>query len=135
MNNSTNQENSTSPSLGNSNKNPISNNGSSSNNHSSGKPNGNSSTGNNNGKSITQCLHNCTIKYPDEFQDSDVGKGKISVRVTIDGNGIVTTAEIARSSENQQLDSFALEAVKKMQFNATGETRIRRIKVNTITNN
>lgn len=113
-----------------------SNGGNGSNSNNSNKPNGNSSSGNNNNaKSITQCLRNCTIKYPDKFQDSDVGKGKISVRVTIDGNGIVTTAEIARSSENQQLDSFALAAVKKMQFNATGETRIRRIKVNTITNN
>jgi TonB family protein len=116
-------------------KSPSNGNGSASNiiNNNSSKPNG-SSPGDN-GKSTTQCLRNCTIKYPDEFQDSDVGKGKISIRVTIDGNGIVSTAEIVRSSENQKLDYFALEATKKMQFNATGETRIRRIKVNTISNN
>jgi TonB family protein len=132
-NNST-QKNSASPSLGSNNKSPSDNNGGGSNRNNSGKPNSNQPTGNSN-RSVTKCVRNCTIKYPDEFQDSDVGKGKISVRVTIDGNGIVSAAEIVRSSENQQLDSFALEATKKMQFNATGEIRIRRIKVNTITNN
>jgi TonB family protein len=132
-NNST-QKNPSPPSLGSNNKSPSDNNGGGSNSNNSGKPNSNQPTGNSN-RSVTKCVRNCTIKYPDEFQDSDVGKGKISVRVTIDGNGIVSAAEIVRSSENQQLDSFALEATKKMQFNATGEIRIRRIKVNTITNN
>ncbi len=157
-NDGTSQNNSSSASIGNNNNNPGNGNGSGSNSNGSGKPNGNSatgnnnsngsgsndsssdkpngnSTGNNNDKSATQCLRNCSIKYPDEFQNSDVGKGKISIRVTIDGDGIVTAAEIVRSSENKGLDSFALEAIKKMQFNATGETRIRKIKVNTISNN
>lgn len=49
-----------------------------------GKP-GNMATGIRNRVSI-QCLRNCEIRYPDELENSDIGKDKILVKVTIDPN-------------------------------------------------
>jgi TonB family protein len=97
---------------------------------SAGTP-GNIATGSRNRTSI-QCLRNCEIRYPDELENSDIGKDKILVKVTIDPNGAVTNAEIDRSSGNQNLDRVTLEGVKQMQLNATGQTRIYRIKVSTL---
>jgi TonB family protein len=101
----------------------------------SNKPNagtpGNIATGSRNRTSI-QCLRNCEIRYPDELENSDIGKDKILVKVTIDPNGAVTNAEIDRSSGNQNLDRVTLEGVKQMQLNATGQTRTYRIKVSTL---
>jgi TonB family protein len=95
-----------------------------------GKP-GNMATGSRNRVSI-QCLRNCEIRYPDELENSDIGKDKILVKVTIDPNGLVTNAEISRSSGNQNLDRVTLAGVKQMQLNATGETRTYRIKISTL---
>jgi TonB family protein len=92
---------------------------------------GNITTGNSKRVSI-QCLRNCEISYPDELENSDIGKDKILVKVTIDPDGVVTNAEIDRSSGNQNLDRVTLEGVKQMQLNATGQTRTHRIKVSTL---
>ncbi|WP_373545879.1 TonB family protein [Chamaesiphon sp.] len=92
---------------------------------------GNMATGSSNRVSI-QCLRNCEIRYPDELESSDIGKDKILVRVTIDPNGMITNAEIDRSSGNQNLDRVTLEGVKQMQLSATGKTKTYRIKVSTL---
>ncbi len=92
---------------------------------------GNIATGSKSRVSI-QCLRNCEIRYPDELENSDIGKDKILVRVTIDSNGTVTNAEIDRSSGNQNLDRVTLEGVKQMQLTATGQTRTYRIKISTL---
>jgi TonB family protein len=106
-----------------------------SNSGSSNKPgtgtHGNIATGSKNRVSI-QCLRNCDIRYPDELENSDIGKDKILVKVTVNPNGMITNAEIARSSGNQNLDRVTLEGVKQMQLNATGQTQIYRIKVSTL---
>jgi TonB family protein len=95
---------------------------------------GNIATGNNNQVSI-QCLRNCEIRYPDELETSDIGKDKILVRVTIDPNGLVASAEIARSSGNQKLDQFTLDGIKQMQLNPTGKTRTHKIRISTLLKN
>ena len=95
---------------------------------------GNVATGSKNQATI-QCLRNCEIRYPDELENSDIGKDKILVKVTIDPNGLVASAEIARSSGNQKLDRVTLEGVKQMQLNPTGKTRTHRIKISTLLNN
>jgi TonB family protein len=92
---------------------------------------GNITTGSSKRVSI-QCLRNCEISYPDELENSDIGKDKILVKVTIDPDGAVTNAEIDRSSGNQNLDRVTLEGVKQMQLNATGQTRTHRIKISTL---
>lgn len=91
----------------------------------------NIATGSRNRVSI-QCLRNCEIRYPDELENSDIGKDKILVKVTIDPNGLVTNAEIDRSSGNQKLDQVTLAGVKQMQLTATGQTRIYRIRISTL---
>jgi TonB family protein len=95
---------------------------------------GNVATGSRNPATI-QCLRNCEIRYPDELENSDIGKDKILVKVTIDPNGLVASAEIARSSGNQKLDRVTLAGVKQMQLNSTGKTRTHRIKISTLLNN
>ncbi len=95
---------------------------------------GNVATGSKNQATI-QCLRNCEIRYPDELENSDIGKDKILVKVTIDPNGLVASAEIARSSGNQNLDRVTLAGVKQMQLNPTGKTRTHRIKISTLLNN
>ena len=105
-------------------------NSSSSNKPSTSTP-GNIATDSRNRMSI-QCLRNCEIRYPDELENSDIGKDKILVKVTIDPNGAIINAEIDRSSGNQNLDRVTLEGVKQMQLTATGQTRIYRIKISTL---
>lgn len=95
---------------------------------------GNVATGSKNQATI-QCLRNCEIRYPDELENADIGKDKILVKVTIDPNGLVASAEIARSSGNQNLDRVTLAGVKQMQLNPTGKTRTHRIKISTLLNN
>lgn len=92
---------------------------------------GNMATGSSNRASI-QCLRNCEIRYPHELENSDIGKDKILVKVTIDPNGTIVNAEIDRSSGNQNLDRVTLAGVKQMQLSATGKTKTYRIKVSTL---
>lgn len=92
---------------------------------------GNMATGSSNRVSI-QCLRNCEIRYPDELENSDIGKDKILVKVTIDPNGMIINAEIDRSSGNQNLDRVTLDGIKQMQLTATGQTRTYRIKISTL---
>ena len=99
----------------------------------SGVP-GNIATGSKNQLSV-QCLRNCEIRYPDSIEASDTGKDKILVKVSIDRNGSVTNAEIARSSGNPKLDRATLEGVKQMQLTAMGKPLTFRVKVSTLTNN
>ena len=94
----------------------------------------NVATGSSN-KATIQCLRNCEIRYPDELENTDIGKDKILVKVTIDPNGLVASAEIARSSGNPKLDRVTLAGVKQMQLNPTGKTRTHRIKISTLINN
>ena len=79
-----------------------------------------------------QCLRNCEIRYPDSLETSDTGKDKILVKVSIDRNGSVTSAEIIRSSGNPKLDQATLEGVKQMQLTAMGKPLTFRIKVSTL---
>ncbi len=95
---------------------------------------GNVATGSRNPATI-QCLRNCEIRYPDELENTDIGKDKILVKITIDPNGLVASAEIARSSGNQNLDRVTLAGVKQMQLNPTGKTRTHRVKISTLINN
>lgn len=98
-----------------------------------GKP-GNIATGSKNQATI-QCLRNCEIRYPDELKGPDVGKDKILVRVTIDPNGSITSAEIARSSGNQDLDRVSLAGLKQMQLTPTGKIQKHRINLSILLNN
>jgi TonB family protein len=95
---------------------------------------GNIATGGNNQLSI-QCLSNCEIRYPDNLEVTDTGKDKMLVKVTINANGRVTNAQIARSSGNQKLDSVTLAGVKQMQLTAMGKPLTFKIKVSTLANN
>ncbi len=99
-----------------------------------GSTSGNIATGSTS-KATIQCLRNCEIRYPDELAAGDIGKDKILVKVTIDPNGFVANAEIARSSGNQNLDRVTLAGVKQMQLNPTGKTRTHRIRISTLINN
>ncbi len=99
----------------------------------SGLP-GNIATGSKNQLSI-QCLRNCEIRYPDSLETSDTGKDKILLKVSVDPNGSITNAEIARSSGNPKLDRATLEGVKQMQLTAMGKPLTFRIRVSTLTSN
>ena len=92
---------------------------------------GNIATGTKSQVSI-QCLRNCEIRYPDSLETLDTGKDKILVRVSIDRNGSVTSAEIIRSSGNPKLDQATLAGVKQMQLTAMGKPLTFRIKVSTL---
>jgi TonB family protein len=94
---------------------------------------GNLATGSSRQLSI-QCLRNCEIQYPETLQDSETGKEKILVRVSINANGGVTNAEIARSSGNQNLDRAAVEGIKQMQLTPMGKPLTFKVKVSTLTN-
>lgn len=73
------------------------------------------------GKSGLQCIKNCQIAKLQDLQDSDGGKDRLRIRVTIDANGIVTAAEIAKSSGNPQIDKTILEGIEQMQFQPSGK--------------
>ena len=95
---------------------------------------GNVATGGINKLSI-QCLSNCEIRYPESLEATDTGKDKILVKVTMNANGRITNAQIARSSGNQKLDSVTLAGVKQMQLTAIGKPLTFNIKVSTLVNN
>lgn len=95
---------------------------------------GNVATGGINKLSI-QCLSNCEIRYPESLEATDTGKDKILVKVTMNANGRITNAQIARSSGNQKLDSVTLAGVKQMQLTAMGKPLTFNIKVSTLVNN
>jgi TonB family protein len=95
---------------------------------------GNIASGSRN-ESRIQCLRNCDIKYPENLEDAEVGKDKMLVKVTIDANGNVTSAQIARSSGNTKLDRVALDGVKQMQLTAMGKPLTFRAKISTLANN
>jgi TonB family protein len=95
---------------------------------------GKMATGSNRSLSI-QCLRNCEINYPNNLEDSEAGKDKILVNVTVDANGAITNAQIAKSSGNQNLDSATIDGVKQMQLTAMGKPVTFKIKVNTLLNN
>ena len=82
-----------------------------------------------------QCLRNCEIRYSEDLESSDTGKDKILVKVTIDANGMITNAEIDRSSGNQKLDRATLAGVKQMQFAGVGRALTFRTKVNVLIKN
>jgi TonB family protein len=68
-----------------------------------------------------QCIKNCQIAKLQDLQDSDGGKDRLRIRVSIDANGIVTAAEIAKSSGNPQIDRTVLEGIAQMQFQPSGK--------------
>jgi TonB family protein len=68
-----------------------------------------------------QCIKNCQPAKLKDLQDSDGGKDRLRIRVSIDANGIVTAAEIAKSSGNLQLDRTVLEGISQMQFQPSGK--------------
>ncbi len=76
------------------------------------------STGNGAGK--LECLRNCEIPKLRDLQDTDGGKDRLRIRIAIDANGMVTDAQIAKSSGNPQIDTAALEGIKQMQFVPSG---------------
>ncbi len=85
-----------------------------------GKTSNNLSTGAA-GNAGLQCIKNCQIAKLQDLQDSDGGKDRLRIRVTIDANGIVTAAEIAKSSGNPQIDKTILEGIEQMQFQPSGK--------------
>jgi TonB family protein len=97
----------------------------------SGTP-GNVATGSNRQLSI-QCLQNCEIRYPENLQDNDTGKDKILVKVSINANGKVTNAVIARSSGNSNLDRVTVAGIEKMQLTPMGKPMTFKVKVSTLT--
>lgn len=79
----------------------------------------NSDSGAGNGR--LECVQNCQIPKLQDLQDSDGGKDRLRIRVVIDANGVLISAEIAKSSGNLQIDSVILDGIKRMQFNPTGQ--------------
>jgi TonB family protein len=73
------------------------------------------------GNSRLQCIKNCQIAKLQDLQDSDGGKDRLRIRVTIDANGMVTAAEIAKSSGNPHIDKTVLEGIEHMQFQPSGK--------------
>lgn len=83
-----------------------------------GTSNGN---GMGNGSSGLQCIKNCQIAELQDLQDSDGGKDRLRIRVSIDANGIVTAAEIVKSSGNPQIDRTVRSGIEQMQFQPSGK--------------
>jgi TonB family protein len=83
----------------------------------------------NSGKPPPRCIKNCNITDI-KIGASDSGKDKIIIKAKIDGNGIVLTANIYRSSGNRDLDRLILKATQKMEFSPTGTTDVYNIKHN-----
>jgi TonB family protein len=95
--------------------------GNNSGNGSGNSGNGSGDSGNGSGNSGLQCIQNCQIAKLQDLQDRDSGKDRLRIRVTIDANGIVTAAEIAKSSGNPQLDQTVLNGIERMQFQPSGK--------------
>jgi TonB family protein len=68
-----------------------------------------------------QCVQNCQIAKLQDLQDGDGGKDRLRIRIVVDVNGVLLSAEIAKSSGNLQIDSVVLDGVKQMSFNPTGK--------------
>ncbi|WP_310488935.1 TonB family protein [Chamaesiphon sp. VAR_69_metabat_338] len=68
-----------------------------------------------------QCIKSCQIAKLQDLQDSDGGKDRLRIRVSIDANGLVTAAEIVKSSGNPQIDRAVLEGIEQMQFQPSGK--------------
>jgi TonB family protein len=83
-------------------------------------PTNNSNSGAGNGR--LECTQNCQIGKLQDLQDSDGGKDRLRIRLVVDPNGVVLSAEIAKSSGNLQIDSVVLDGIKQMKFNPTGKT-------------
>jgi TonB family protein len=96
--------------------------GNNSGNGSGNSGNGSGDSGNGSGNSGLQCIQNCQIAKLQDLQDRDSGKDRLRIRVTIDANGIVTAAEIAKSSGNPQLDQTVLNGIERMQFQPSGKS-------------
>ena len=91
------------------------------------------STGNSSAQNVTstgtgtgtggglECIKNCQIARLQNLQDSAGGKDRLRIRVEIDPNGIVSAAEIVKSSGNPQIDEVILAGIKQMQFNPSGK--------------
>jgi TonB family protein len=77
-----------------------------------------------------QCVQNCQIAKLQDLQDSDGGKDRLRIRIVVDPNGVVTTAEIAKSSGDRQIDAVILSGIKQMQFKPPGKTITGTIKAN-----
>lgn len=74
------------------------------------------------GTSGLQCVRNCQIARLQDLQDRDGGKDRLRIRIVIDANGVVSAAEIAKSSGNPEIDALVLDGIKQMQFNPSGKT-------------
>jgi TonB family protein len=83
-------------------------------------PTGNTSTASA-GAGKLECIRNCEVPKLKDLLDTDGGKDRLRIRIAIDANGIVTDAQIAKSSGNPQIDTAALEGIKQMQFVPSGK--------------
>ncbi len=96
-----------------------------SNGNASGEGSGNSPTGNtttaSTGAGKLECIRNCDVPKLKDLQDTDGGKDRLRIRIAIDANGMVTDAQIAKSSGNPQIDTTILEGIKQMQFAPSGK--------------
>jgi TonB family protein len=82
------------------------------------------------GNGRLECVQNCQIPKLQDLQDSDGGKDRLRIRIVIDKNGSVFSAEIAKSSGNRQIDSVVLDGIKQMKFNPMGKIIKGTIKAN-----
>jgi periplasmic protein TonB len=60
-----------------------------------------------------ECVENCEPEYPDALEGAE---GDAGIRVTIDGEGTVTSASIDRPNSNNQINREALAAAQVMKF-------------------
>ena len=60
------------------------------------------------------CVANCQPKYPSALNGDE---GRAGIRLTIDKNGNVIAAELARAHRNNRLNRQALLAARRMRFN------------------
>ena len=60
------------------------------------------------------CVANCQPKYPSALNGDE---GRAGIRLTLDKNGNVIAAELARAHRNARLNRQALLAARRMKFN------------------
>jgi TonB family protein len=77
-----------------------------------------------------QCIKNCQIAKLQDLQDSDGGKDRLRIRIVVDLNGMVTAAEIVKSSGDRQIDSVVLTGIEQMQFKPSGKVIKGTVKAN-----
>jgi TonB family protein len=68
-----------------------------------------------------QCVNRCEIDGLTDLQDNDGGKDKLRIKIAVDPQGIVTSATIAKSSGNSNIDRIIINGVKQMQFSPPGQ--------------